>query len=231
MPGRSMPPSLNFKTLLTSRRYYDYVDACIRRLPVPAGVSAELIDHRYFYEVGNVGDYACGMAREAVASQLRLRGRSRFGNTALQSLNDYINNESVVGFFIEQAILHTIETRGLGTEPEISQPMRMIPFEYSPTFDTSKKLALYVPCNFNYHAIDGIILRLDLSSGRNGETKKAIVFPLQITIAKSHRNSEEQFFNLWKKWKTGLQGFDIEIRFLWISVKNPSHTNVGESSR
>src|SRR5256885_5854596 len=108
-------PSLNFKTLLTSRRYYKYVDACIRRMPVPAGVRPELIDHRYFYEVGNVGSYACGIARSAVASQLRLHGRNRFGNTALQSLNDYINNESVVGFFIEQVILQTIESRGLET--------------------------------------------------------------------------------------------------------------------
>jgi hypothetical protein len=103
--------------------------------------------------------------------------------------------------------------------------MRMIPFKYFPIFDTSKELALYVPCNFDYHAIDGIILRL------YKETKKAILFPLQITIAKSHKNSEELFFNKWEEWKTGLKGFDIEIRFLWISNKNPSHTNVDGRSR
>jgi hypothetical protein len=96
-----MTPSLNFKTLLTSRRYYNYVEACIRRSPVPAGVRLDLIDHRYFYEVENKGSYACGIAREAVASQLLLHGRNRFGDTALQGLDDYINNEPVVGFFIE----------------------------------------------------------------------------------------------------------------------------------
>jgi len=220
-----MPPSLNFKTLLTSRSYYNYVDACIRRRPVPAGVRPELIDHRYFYELGNKGSYACGIAREAVASQLRLHGKNRFGNTALQSLDDYINNESVVGFFIEQAILQTIEFRGLQTEPEISQPMTMIPFEYFPVFNTSKELALYVPCDFNYRAIDGIILRLYTG------TKKAILFPIQITIAKSHKKSEELFFNRWKEWKAGLKDFDIEIRFLWISNKDPSHANVDGRSR
>jgi hypothetical protein len=100
---------------------------------------------------------------------------------------------------------------------EISQLMRMIPFEGFLIFDTSNELVLYVPCNFNYHAIDGIILRLFLS----GETKKAILFPLQITIAKSHKNSEERCFNQWEKWTAGLQDFDVEARFLWTSVKNP----------
>jgi hypothetical protein len=99
--GRCNTPSLNFKTPLTSRRYQRYVVACIERRPVPAGVRAELIDHRYFYKEKNVGSYACGIAREAVTSQLRLHGRNRFGKTALRSLNDYISNESVVGFFIE----------------------------------------------------------------------------------------------------------------------------------
>ena len=94
---------------------------------------------------------------------------------------------------------------------------------------TSNELALYVPCNFNYSALDGIILRLDRS--RNGEREKAVLFPLQITIAKSHKNSEEPFFNQWKKWTASLQNFDVEVRFLWISIENPSHMNVGESSR
>jgi hypothetical protein len=230
-PGRGISPSLNFKTLLTSRRYQRYVDACIQRRPVPAGVRPELIDHRYFYEEENVGSYACGIAREAVTRQLRLHGRNRFGNKALQSLNNYISNESVVRFFIEQAILQTIEFRGLEMITEISQPMKMIPFEDYPVFDTSNKLALYVPCNFNYYAIDGIILRLDRSSVKNGETKRAILFPLQITIAKSHKNSEEHFFNQWEEWSASLKGFDVEVRFLWISVENPSHRNVGKSSR
>lgn len=79
-----------------------------------------LIDHRFFYSTdGELGNYVCGVAREAVANQLRLHGITRFGNTALQSLDSYINNESVVGFFIEQAILQTIECRGLRVENEI----------------------------------------------------------------------------------------------------------------
>jgi hypothetical protein len=76
-------PFFEFKPLLTSRRYCRYVDACIQRSPVPRGMRAELIDRRYFYEEESVGDYACGIAREAIASQLRLYGRTRFGNTAL----------------------------------------------------------------------------------------------------------------------------------------------------
>jgi hypothetical protein len=81
-------PFFNFKTLLTSRRYCKYVDACLRRCPVPAGVRPGLIDHRYFYAEKSKGDYTCGIAREAVIGQLRHYGWNRFGNTALLSLND-----------------------------------------------------------------------------------------------------------------------------------------------
>ena len=113
------------------------MDACIRRSPVPVGVRLSLINHRYFYNVEGVESYACGIAREAVASQLRLHGMNKFGNTALQSLHDYINNESVVGFFVKQGILQTIEFRGLRTVAEISKPMTIIPFQNFPTFDTA----------------------------------------------------------------------------------------------
>jgi hypothetical protein len=92
----------------------------------------------------------------------------------------------------------------------------MIPFERIPTFDTSKDVVLYVPCSFNHHAIDGIILRLE-----KGEKKdKALLFPLKITIAKSHENSKESFFNQWDEWKGDLQDFDIEVTFLWITTKD-----------
>src|SRR2546421_318826 len=41
-------PFFSFKPLLTSRRYCRYVDACIQHRPVPVGMRADLIDHRYF---------------------------------------------------------------------------------------------------------------------------------------------------------------------------------------
>jgi hypothetical protein len=95
-----------------------------------------------------------------------------------------------------------------------------------PTSINSKDpVTLYVPCSFNYRAIDGIILRLE----EGGEKDKALLFPLQITIAKSHTNSEESFFNYqWDEWKRILQDFDIEVTFLWITTKESSETEVPE---
>jgi hypothetical protein len=143
-------------------------------------------------------------------------------------LEEYSNNESVLGFFIEKAILRTIEHHGLQTVDGISRGMTAIPFEGMPNFDTSKDVVLlYVPCKFNHHAIDGVILRLETG----GEKGKAFLFPLQITIAKSHKNSATSFFNHRKEWKAGLQDFDVEVTFLRITPEESSDTNVGENSR
>ena len=65
---------LEFRTLLISIRYCDYVVACIIGKCTPHGMAPNLIDHRYFYEEKGMGKYACGLARDAVASQLRCHG-------------------------------------------------------------------------------------------------------------------------------------------------------------
>jgi hypothetical protein len=69
---------LNFRTATNFYSYCNYVDACIRRRTVPAGTSASLIDHRYFYSNEFEGNYTCGIVREAVARQLWKYGHNRF---------------------------------------------------------------------------------------------------------------------------------------------------------
>ena len=199
---------------------------------MPINVEPSLIDHRYFYEVEGEGTYACGVAREAVASQLHHYGMNKVGfMDSLESLNQFIDNRSVVGFFIEQAVLQTIRSRGLKVHEKISNSMDIIPFDGFPVFNTSKERALYVPSCFNYGAIDGIILWLDLSNQKSGKKKEALLFPLQVTIAKSHSNSEENFFSQWEKWTKGLQDFDVKATFLWVTDKDPSVKDINEDYR
>ena len=74
---------LEFKTSLTSIRYCDYVVACIIGKRTPPGMAPNLIDHRYFYEDNGTGKYACGLARDAVASQLRCHGMYQLGDLGI----------------------------------------------------------------------------------------------------------------------------------------------------
>ncbi|KAF8539203.1 hypothetical protein BDD12DRAFT_882865 [Trichophaea hybrida] len=100
-----------------------------------------------------------------------------------------------------------------------------------PRYNMQSNLALYCPLKFNLHAIDGIIVRLERSKGR--AKGKCYMFPLQITVARSHSNSESAFFNQWTSWTKGinLNKFDIEVEFLWITDKGDSIDNVSGETK
>ena len=179
--------------------------------------SSDLIDNRYFFAKapGGVGEYACGIAREAAARQLRRYKMDKFGDTDfLAALNDYISNPSITGFFIEQAVLSSIASRGLEISEQISKRMDTVMFSGDiPEFNTTKgDPVLYCPIDFNFRGIDGIIVRF---AGR-----KCFMFPLQITVAKSHSDSEEVFFNEWSKWTNKLSDFEVEPVFVWITKED-----------
>ena len=173
------------------------------------------------------------MAREAVASELHSYGMNKAGfMDSLQSLDQFIDNRSVLGFFIEQAVLRTIQSRGLNVDGKISNSMDMITFDDDfPTLNVSKERALYVPTGFNYRAVDGIVLWLDTSKQKGEEPKEALVYPIQVTIAESHSDSEKMFFNQWGKWMTALQGFDVKVTFLWITNQEPWVQDIPKKSR
>ena len=48
------------------------------------------------------------------------------------------------------------------------------------------------------------------------------MFPIQVTIAKSHKVSEKGFFNKWNRWNKGLESYHIDVAFLWITTASPS---------
>ena len=228
MPGRGRDAlSTSPKDIADLRRHCRYLTACISGRSVQSTYD-KLIDYRYFYVQDDVGKYACGIAREAAARQLRCFGIDKFGDkNFLIALDDYIGNPSVTGFFIEQAVLSSIASRGLNVSKEISGPMTIVMFaEKYPIFDKDiSEAVLYCPLKFNYGGIDGIIVRFDHSEG------KCFMFPLQVTVAKSHSDSEEVFFSEWSGWTKYLDGFEIVPEFLWITPEGPSTKNVDENSR
>jgi hypothetical protein len=183
---------------------------------------SNLIDDRYFYAEPPdlVGRYACGIAREAAARQLRRYKVDKFGDTGfLMALNVYIDNPSVTSFFMEQAILSSIASRGLEISQGISKKMDTVIFSGSmPIFNTTKSdPVLYCPMNFNYCGVDGITARF--AEG------KCYMFPLQITVAKSHLDFEEIFFREWSKWTKYLDGIEVVPMFLWITKEGSSEIN------
>jgi hypothetical protein len=194
----------------------------------------DLIDHRYFYYVGgpdgSIGKYTCGIAREAAARQLRRCGMEKFGQTDfLTALNDYIDNPSAIGFFIEQAILSSIAAHGLKIGQNIEDTMTVDMFAQKfPRFDTNAtNSVLHCPLDFNYRGIDGIIVRFVSTD----EKKTCFLFPIQITVAKTHSNSEEAFFSEWQSWTKNLEGYEVVPRFLWITTKNSLSEEVAENCR
>ena len=123
---------------------------------------ATLVDHRYFYTLGGVGKYAYGIAREAAGRQLRKFGMTKFGDILFWlALDDYIDNPSVTGFFIEQAVLSSIASHGLDIAENISGPINIVIFAGKfPQFDRHTHGAvLYCPLKFNYGSINGIIVQ------------------------------------------------------------------------
>ena len=58
-------------------------------------------------------------------------------------------------------------------------------------------------------------MRLDSTENR----KRAWLFPIQVTVAEDHVNTEPMFFAHWARWNHQLtwSGFEVEAHFLWIT--------------
>jgi hypothetical protein len=100
-----------------------------------------------------------------------------------------------------------------------------------PDFNMERELVLYCPLKFNYRAIDGIIVRI--APVGVGERRKCFMFPIQITVARKHSDSEAAFFKHWGKWKSSFaeNNIDIEVEFLWITKEDPDTSEVTEENR
>jgi hypothetical protein len=197
-------------------RYQAHVRACITGQYVPE-LDPEHVDHRYFYEdKDGIGHYTCGIVRNTVTRALAEEGAVLFSiNDSIRAISRFISNTSVVGFFLEQAILQTIVTQGIPCL-DLAGPVPQIIFEGGgqPEFDLRHSKALYVPMKFNFPAIDALILRVDDSK------KTAELMPIQITIAKSRSDSEDLFLKDWSRWVRDLYlyDYDVTLTFVWITA-------------
>ena len=236
------------------RENANYIHA--NRYPVAAAQNLP----QHYRDTNGRGNYTCGIARETAVRLLRFHGMNRFADTDfLSSLDEYITNPSVTGFFIEQATLSWIGCHGLSIPKNTSKPPTITMFEedYPDGINTECGLTLYCPLKFNLRAIDGIIIgfETEVDKGKSKTAKrkskaaaerskvaaekskdvrrKCWMFPIQVTVAKSLSDSEGAFFNNWDTWARmiDLEKFDIEVQFIWITGKDSTTSEAGERQR
>jgi len=196
-----------------------------------------LVDHRYFYDHYNpkimrVGNFSCGLARDAAAGILLANNVDFTRVDFLDSLFKHIDNPSVAGFMIEKAVLSSISLNGLNAAKETNGSMIVKSYQggIQSLYPEMGDLVLHLPGSFNFKTIDGVIVRKAGPKEDNAK-KQLFVFPLQVTVAKKHKDSHATFFKEWKQWIHGLEEFDVVPEFIWISEKGADDITHDESSK
>ena len=149
--------------------------------------------------------------------------RNAGGGTFLKqqwyNMVEYVGgNSSVLGFFVEQVLLSYIEKEGMILDGIKIPGMASAAFRILPQIpqNAAESPVLYVPDAYNYKAIDGLIMSVDITDGR----RVLEIMPLQITINNNHEDSEAAFFEGWDRFSVkalGENSFnDLKIVFLWI---------------
>ena len=177
-----------------------------------------LLDWRHFFVTKEVGSSICGIARKAAAEYLRAVGTAKNFLTLKwhDSLRNGENNLSIVGFFTQQMLLSWISLNGCKAAGDVFSPRPdTVHFSSSslPLPSRGPGFKFYVPVSHHFKAVDAILVHLSADT-----VPKATVIGVQITIAKTHSDSESLFFHNWRWWseKLGLPEGNVAFKFLWI---------------
>ena len=197
--------------------------ACVRGDCVETD-DRKLYDLRHFYvDAERIGRFTCGIAFEAMVSILRTHDNTPFVDDLWYAAVSESNNPVVQGFLAEQICLSHIATNGLmAVNPKLDR-MSTASFKTRPNFyhhlSTDHDVCLYIPDDYNFKAVDGVILLLNRTS------KRATLFSIQFTLSQNHKQSDKDFHEkLWSKWTEPIvsAGFKVRSTFVWIDKKQPS---------
>lgn len=73
-----------------------------------------------------------------------------------------------------------------------------------------RESGLFIPADFNLLGIDAVHVAAD------SEAKTAHVVPIQITIGRSHRDTEAYFCSQWAEWTERFVGYAVTSTSVWI---------------
>jgi hypothetical protein len=210
-------------SLLTSRRYFEITNACLRGATYTTAL-ASYYDLRYFYfDDEDVGHYTCGFVFQVMISLLRQRPDVVLYGQEWYSAVKKCKNPVVQGFLSEQICLSAIGRHGLKALDPSLGPMYTTIFEGVPVWDaflqTGENSRLFLPKPFNFKAIDGVILQVD------HKKKSALLYPIQITLSLKERDSVNVFYkDMWGDWIEPMmqKGYSVNSLFIFIDLKQPS---------
>jgi len=124
---------------------------------------------------------------------------------------------------VERICLDAIQRGALRTVDErLKHELKRYTFQGIPPVDlliaSKSTCCLYVPLEFNFADIDAAVIWVDR------DKLKAHVYPIQVTIAKAHTDSETSFYqSQWRHWKAKFPAdYDVSSTFIWIDKKEPS---------
>ena len=83
----------------------------------------------------------------------------------------------------------------------------------------------FIPENPFFKGIDALYLKVD------AEEKTAMVVPVQVTVAKKHKDSEAAFYSRWADWQKHFGGYKLKTNFVWIVKDEQSWMEVEEKIR
>ena len=194
-------------------------------------------DLRYFYfdtSPNRLGHSTCGMAFGTLLAIYRHTKRNlsynRYDWYAAISRSP---NSTVLGYLVEHMCLSAI-ARGALNDIVKSLPNRLEKafFDGTPAVEVlvrSENLChLYIPTAFDFPDIGGAIIRLDRKE------RMAYIYPIQITIAKTHTNSKESFYkNQWTAWdeRFSTEGYRTSSTFVWVNRQGSSRESAGKNTK
>jgi hypothetical protein len=156
----------------------------------------------------------CGLAREAAAIVIRQGSPGLLcDKTWLLSLRTFKDNPSVIGFLVEQACLSAISRTGfhhgggIGWQPFPATIFQDDLIQAIPSVDCE---IFFIPESPFFKDINALYLKVDV------EKETALVVPIQITVAKTHKDSEAAFYSQWSNWQERFRGYKVETTFVWV---------------
>ena len=131
----------------------------------------------------------------------------------LQSLRTFKNNPPVVGFLVEQACLSAISMTGFHHGGIKWQSFKATIFEgnlLEVIPPPGNYEIFFIPGDPFFKDIDALYVKVD------PKKKTTLVVPIQITVAKKHKDSEAAFYSRWSDWQAFFEGYELKTAFVWV---------------
>ncbi|KAG9033181.1 hypothetical protein FS842_003981 [Serendipita sp. 407] len=205
-------------------------DLCLRGMmaclmQTSFSIDKKFYDLRYFYfnQGTSIGHSTCGIASQVLMALYRRHNLERLDINRFYSTISASSNPIVHGYLAEHVCLDAIKRHGLPCiDSTLNRPLDAEFFDdvpnWNPFIASTHECRLYLPATFNFANVDAAILRLDRWN------RKAYLYPIQVTLARTHKDSETKFYEeQWKNWTEGLSDYEVYSTFVWIDQQQPSN--------